>query len=512
MLDLLDYKSGIIIVQKKESIQEAINASSPGDIIFLEPGIYKEAINITKPNIKLIGLNHSKDKSVILEKPKHAEKGIKETHNGKAVEIFNIEFRQFENGNSYFAQQKYTTKPNKPLLLDISRKELGNGLTHYKFEIQVEESLYGRVRLHRIVMETHPYQPVALKGDLFMIHGAIQDFDDIYLTAGANNTSTQTSVALYLASKQIDVWGIDLAWTFVPKDTTDFSFMKDWGIDKDIDHILKALSTTRLIRAISNQNFDKINLLGFSYSVMIAYGAAGRESQQASVSRHIKGLIPVDQAFKQDPKDEEFRLNACYAASKGKEFLDKGTLENNWGVLFIKLSNLALTAPDEASPIPDFSGMTNSQVIHFMGALKYMNGNSAAPYWHFVGGDLNNLLYTDAERWLKLTASLVPFQPGQQLYEYHACICDEIDLQFDDHLSDITLPIYYLGASGGTGTLGEYSCKLTASTDLTFHIVTIPNTEAKIDFGHADLFLGRNADKLAWEALCNWLVSHNNIH
>ena len=51
MLDRMDFKSGIVIVQKDGSIQDAVNAAMPGNVIYIEPGIYKESISINKPNI-----------------------------------------------------------------------------------------------------------------------------------------------------------------------------------------------------------------------------------------------------------------------------------------------------------------------------------------------------------------------------------------------------------------------------------------------------------------------------
>ena len=508
MLDQIDFKSGIVIVQKDSSIQDAVNAAEPGNVIYIEPGIYKESISINKANIKLIGINSTEDNHVILENPGNEETGIRVNNDDNHVEIFNIQVRNFNTESANISNHNYPKKDLNSLLHDMTRQDLGNGIAHYTFKIQLGEGTFDVVRLNRVVRESRPYHPIETKGDIFMLHGAIQDFNDIYLTSGAENITIQTSSAVYWASKNIDVWGVDLAWTFVPPETTDFTFMKDWGIEKDIDHTLVAMSAARLIRGITSHNFGQMNLLGFSYSVMVVYGAAGRESQKQAVLRNIKGLIPVDHAIKYAPSDEEFRQNACNAAAKGKEFLDKGTYENNWGVTLSELGNRALTAPNEDSQIPCFAGMTNSQALLFVGSMKYKTGNPAAPFWHFVGGDLSDLHHTDAVRWFRFIDSLAPYQPGQLLYENYACLCDEIDLSFDDHLGDITVPIFSLGAGGGMGTLGAYSNSLTASTDVTHYVVSIPGTERKLDYGHADLFLGKHADKLAWEKLFQWLTDH----
>jgi hypothetical protein len=35
------------------------------------------------------------------------------------------------------------------------------------------------------------------------------------------------------------------------------------------------------------------------------------------------------------------------------------------------------------------------------------------------------------------------------------------------------------------------------------------NGNPMTDFGHADLWMGRDADKLVWEPLRKWLIDHN---
>src|SRR5580765_4740437 len=44
-----------IIVHKGESIQAAVDKAKNKTVIFIEPGVYKEAISVNKPGIKLIG-------------------------------------------------------------------------------------------------------------------------------------------------------------------------------------------------------------------------------------------------------------------------------------------------------------------------------------------------------------------------------------------------------------------------------------------------------------------------
>src|SRR5436305_11730780 len=48
-----------IVVHNGESIQAAINASSPGMLIQIQPGTYKESITVAKAGIKLIGVSEN---------------------------------------------------------------------------------------------------------------------------------------------------------------------------------------------------------------------------------------------------------------------------------------------------------------------------------------------------------------------------------------------------------------------------------------------------------------------
>jgi hypothetical protein len=71
----------------------------------------------------------------------------------------------------------------------------------------------------------------------------------------------------------------------------------------------------------------------------------------------------------------------------------------------------------------------------------------------------------------------------------------------------ISIPVFYLGAGGAMGSLGEYLTSHTSSTDITKYIVSV-NEDRLIDFRHEDLFLGRHADELYWGVLYSWLVTH----
>ena len=107
-----------------------------------------------------------------------------------------------------------------------------------------------------------------------------------------------------------------------------------------------------------------------------------------------------------------------------------------------------------------------------------------------------------------MATELPPYLPLQVFYELYACGCDEEDVSFDDHLSEITVPILYIGAGGATGSVGDYTSSLTASNDITNHLVTIPGADPASDYGHADLWFGYDADELVWDVMRQRLVDH----
>jgi hypothetical protein len=509
-----------IVVQRDASLQEAIDAANPGQVIYIEPGKYNESISVEKNDIKLIGMNGPDGEKVVIE-------NLNLTSDLDAINIYRSEadipsedIEGFFQPNDLDLNTLFSARPGSQqgrghfspklfyhLFSSVRRTELSGGIAHYEFEIPLGLGQFDVVRIHRVVRESRPCRPIRTKGDIFMVHGAAQDFDDIFLTAGSENPNAQTSSPIYLASKNIDVWGIDLAWTLVPLETTDFSFMQNWGIQRDLNHTLAAITIARLIRGLTGQGFGRMNLLGFSYSVAIAYAAAGQETQKHTILRNIKGIIPTDFGMKYDDSDEAnaSRIVMCKEAIAYKTAIDGGTYHTRLGVMVGPIGAAAISAPDGPSPNP---ALTNSQLALAIGTNP--PASPSAPSWHFVAGNINALSYSDPARWFKLLTVLAPYQPQLTGYEYRVCLCDEEESYLDDHLNEISVPILYLGAGGGFGDLGSFSANNTSSTDVT--IFTLSKVaERAADYGHADLWMATNATTDgAWEMLHQWLLDHNS--
>jgi hypothetical protein len=65
---------------------------------------------------------------------------------------------------------------------------------------------------------------------IFLAHGYASNFNTDFM----GGTHSPQSLPVYLASQGIDVWGSDYGWALVPLSEADFTFMKDWGLQRDI--------------------------------------------------------------------------------------------------------------------------------------------------------------------------------------------------------------------------------------------------------------------------------------
>ena len=500
-LDKLFYDAGIIVTNDG-SIQEAVNAAKEGDVIYVEPGVYHENVTINKSGIRLVGLENGLGQRVIMGNSEIRVSGATDT------EIINIQ-------DTTLRDLRSSTLRRSKKSCKVNRRKVSSSIAHYEFEVPVGDGPYGTVRLHRVVRETKPYHPVHTRGAVFMLHGASLKFESVFLNAGMETPDPETSISYYLASKDIDVWGMDFAWTLVPAETTDFSFMKDWGVERDIDHTRAAMSVARLIRGLTGQGLRRMNLLGYSYGVGVAYGAAGCETQEHPILRDINGIIAVDQVMKYPgtSEGEALRETICQTAEALKVAMENGAFHATQGQTLSLVGGLALNDPEGMSPLPPFSGLTNSQAA--LAIITSPIANPPAPGWHFASGKFDGpgplptgLEDSDAIRWYRMMSTLPPYQPQKTTYDMRACACDEEDVPFDDYLCQISVPILYIGAGGAFGEFGYHTSSLTASQDVTHHNVTL-RTPRTLDFGHGDLILGNDAPSLVWEPLRQWLATHD---
>jgi len=211
--------------------------------------------------------------------------------------------------------------------------------------------------------------------------------------------------------------------------------------------------------------------------------------------RHIKGIISIDNAFKAVDGD-----SGCVFALPIEAEIAAGTFQNEFGGFFKLLADLALEYSDDPSFLDP--SLTNIQAFRYA-----FYGNDILGF-HLYGGNLEGPFYSDEMRILRAVSNYSTFMPNLLWQEIDAVNCASMDVSFDDYLNLITVPILYIGARGGSGSeAGYYTSSLTASSDITNQLVSV-NDDIELDYGHVDIWVGDNADKLVWSNLRNWLKNH----
>ena len=90
------------VVHAGESIQAAVDANGANAVIHIEPGIYAEAVRVTQPGVRLIGLDDTKGGHVIIQNPGGVRNGVDVRANDFA--LVNVTVRGFD-GNGVFLSQ-----------------------------------------------------------------------------------------------------------------------------------------------------------------------------------------------------------------------------------------------------------------------------------------------------------------------------------------------------------------------------------------------------------------------
>jgi hypothetical protein len=391
----------------------------------------------------------------------------------------------------------------------VDRIVLGGDIVHYRFDVKVGPGKFDVIRLHRIVRERRPYQPVPTIDGVLLLPGSPNTFEMIFMEPLISQVPNwDQSITVFLAKNNLDVWGMDYRWALVPAEQKNFQFMKEWGLERDVQDTQIALSLARTIRLMTGQGIGRLHLLGFSYGVYLTYAVASQETQQPWYLRNVKAIIPVDWAMKY-PVGSSERTSACDSLPQLQASFAAGVYDDNTGAILKEFGDLARSAPNDPSPFAD--GFTNYQFALFVGASP----SPPPPLWHFVGGYFDDagittgLRFTDSWLWVDVLRAVPPYVPMHVDIDANTVICYDVVPPFDDHLSEITLPILYVGARGGTGQDGYYATTLTASQDITkFTVQLLSDDQQAFDFGHADQFTAKHADKLVWKPILDWIVAH----
>jgi hypothetical protein len=351
---------------------------------------------------------------------------------------------------------------------------------------------------------------------VFLLHGGTVDFRTTFLGRTVHADAYEQSLAVFLAQRDLDVWGLDMRWALIPASTTDFAFMQEWSYATDIRDIGISLGLARWARTLTGGGGrGEFHLLGESNGGMLAYAYVNDETRFPRHQRHVQGLIPVDIAVKFSPEDEALRHDACTRVAALHPLLAAGTFYTDERRTHT-IGFLAETAPNDPSSL--FPGFTN-RTVALGGAAAWQTTFSPTfppftPFFHFYAGHFDpvtgvptDFTYTPTAYAFALFQALPPFFALREIFELSALQCDESDLPYDDRLAEVTVPVLYVGAEGGFGSYGVYSTTLLGSTDVTTHVVSL-SPQRSLDFGHADLLWAENAPRVVWEPIYEWLRVH----
>ncbi len=386
----------------------------------------------------------------------------------------------------------------------FERTHIHGNIYHYAMRIPVGPGPHDVIGLHRVVKE-HGRRPIRTDEAVFLQHGASTDFTFCYLPG---QYSTQTpddfGFAVYLASNDIDVWGIDQRWCLVPPEVTNFEFMETWDMPMHIADLGVAVDVARLLRLLTGNGWDQMVLLGFSFGAELSFGLVDGETQLPPCQRSIKGFIPVDMVIKL-PEGSPWRQWICDYQPYYETQIALGIYGE--GALFRPVGILARDEPNGDSPF--FPGLTNYQAALTVGtALLY----GVPPFHLFAGiyeGELPiGMHFISNEAWIELLCTMSYVESNVASLDQCHEICGG-DVPWNRHWAQIEVPIFYVTARGGFGEAGLYQLDLLGSNDVSSLVVSALPGDPTLDFGHLDLFLTTPARSLVWQPILEWIEAHD---
>ena len=393
----------------------------------------------------------------------------------------------------------------------VSTTQISANVYEFYYLLTTGTGKHDHIGIHRVT-QVNNGEPVPSNNAVLLVHGDAWGFDQAFMQG-----ISRRSIGAYLASQGIDVWGIDLAWTLVGSGETDFTFMKNWGMQHDINDIERALSFARQVRTQTGSDGGRLALLGWSRGGWLGFGLLNQESQQSCGNRQVEAYIPVDNYYKTNsPSSQEF---VCSLEASYNQEIASGVYEDN-SQFTQSAGQYAIRHPYDTSFLFG-SPYTNLTASLTVGAAPYQLGNHFTPYFHYVGGTFpnddfqtipNGFSYSNVGEWNDFEFGSSTYEPFRMQAESFAITCgDDPNLPFDKHLKDITVPVFYVGAGGGFGSYGLYQLSLLGSTDVSNHIVSFyPPDQQAFDFGHVDLFYAEDAQNLLWSNISQWLEKHQH--
>ncbi len=397
----------------------------------------------------------------------------------------------------------------------IERRHVFEDVFEYSYRVRVGSGAYDFITLHRVVREGAPGVPLRTPKSVFLVHGDVWGFRGAFLGSMASGAvPRQQSFAVFLARRGVDVWGIDLRWVNVPPGTTDFSFMKGWNLGLHARDVGTGLMLARGTRASEGSGGRRMVLLGWSRGATVSYAWLNEEARVPLEKRQVSGFIPVDMAYKFAPEDEALRQSACQSHATLARDQAAGLYEGGaLGQALQGIGTLAILQPQSFSSL---LGFTNRQVALVTGAATFtLQSPAIIPSYHFTGGQFDlvgiptGLSWTRERFYFDTLLQASPYQSLGEQVDTAALWCGTGDLPYDDHLSEVIVPVLYVGGAGGMGRYGLHTLSLLGSRDVSSLVVRrFPDAARVLDYGHSDLFLADDAEATVWTPVLQWLERH----
>jgi predicted esterase len=383
----------------------------------------------------------------------------------------------------------------------VAREPVSGDIYHYQFDIRVGSTPNARVRIHRVVREIAPWRPRPTTHAVMLLHGDFANFITNFLPTLGSPASSAPGLAPYLASRAVDVWGVDRRWT-LPATDGDISDLGGMGVTQELGDIRLALAFARTARAATDRDPRPIVLGGFSHGAELTYAYA------AADGRHVSAIAALDIYYDIAPADAAEQAAACASAAAENDALAQGITDSD-NSFFIALGTLDRSAPNDPSPI--FPPFTNRGALFTVVGLTYQFV-PYTPLYHLIAplldanGNVTGLRESSEDSVSAWFAGAPPHQSLHEAADLDAIWCGQTPRP---ELANIHVPLFYLGAAGGFGDQGLYSTTRVSSADVTTLVVHRfgPDRVAE-DFGHGDLLYAADAPTLAWRPLATWLLQH----
>ncbi len=388
----------------------------------------------------------------------------------------------------------------------FERETVVGDIVHYSVRVRFGPGEFDEFGLHRVVRETRPNCPIRTRHSVFLQHGDIKDFVGMFLPGVSSpRMPDDFGLAVTLAQADIDVWGIDQAWTLVPAEVTDLTFMADWDMERNVADLDTAIRIARTIRRLTGNGYRQMALLGYSSGAVTSLALLNAETQIPPGRRQVCGFIAGDYGMLSDDPDWIAGFEEEYPQLLEMIQLGIYYLESPFPIFGFP----ALYAPDDSSEL--IPGLTNLQAGIGLGAWVGYPGT----YYHFVAGIFDEfgipvgLQYTQVDMWVDFMVTGPPYEALPFYIDCSRCGIPSIEVPWDDHLSEIALPVFRVNAVGGAGEYAGYTFEVMTSADITridigFH----PPEEILLEFAHVDLFIADDAPTLVFEPIRDWVLAH----